>query len=170
MSYFFISIVTIWANPKISTHVNAKKIGLNDVLSVTYSATEIGSIVDQEVPQFKDFIQVGISQSSNSDGEYAITVHLRPTRTGTYTIPGIVIYTSDGKSLTSNPVSVQVVKGSTDPSANGSVKAPSLSRDPVDIFQQMGRSAHTDAIAFPTGAGKDLPGQCQSFENMTAKN
>lgn len=124
-----------WAAPRVTTSVNSQTIGLDEVLTVTYQATDLSTVVDQELPEIRDFIQVGISQSSSSNGEYSITIHLQATKTGKFTIPGIKLYLKSGQSLKSESVQVEVVQ-----SKGNSAKRQQRGSgrgSPMDVFDQM---------------------------------
>ncbi len=126
--------LSVWSAPQITTTVNATRIGLNEVLAVTYKATDLAKVVDQELPKYSDFIQIGISQSSNSNGDYSITVQLRPTKTGKFVIPGIKLFLKNGSSITANAVAVDVVQGKGNAASNNN-RQRGLS--PQDMFDQM---------------------------------
>jgi len=124
----------VWSAPQITTSVNATKIGMNEVLAVTYKATDLSKVVDQELPKYSDFVQIGISQSSSSNGDYAITVQLRPTKTGKFVIPGIKLFLKNGSSITAQSIVVNVVQGKGNAVSNNNQQR---GLSPQDMFDQM---------------------------------
>lgn len=98
------------ADPKISTSLNANQIGLDEILTVTYTATNAYDLVEHDLPRYQNFLQVGVSQSMENNETYTYTVMLQPQKVGTFQIPGLTIITSSGQKITSRPVTVKVVE------------------------------------------------------------
>lgn len=135
LSILLIWSLGVWSAPQITTSVNTTRIGLNEVLAVTYKATDLSKVIDQELPIYSDFVQIGISQSSSSNGDYSITVQLRPTRTGKFVIPGIKLYLKNGSSVTANSIAVDVIQGKGNSVRQNNNQQRGLS--PQDLFDQM---------------------------------
>lgn len=99
----------LYGQPEISTKVSSKKIALDEILSVTYSCKDRDNRIEYRIPDYDDFVQVGMSQSMESNGTQSITVLLKPTRTGTFSIPGIGVVIAPGKVYYSKSVTVEVI-------------------------------------------------------------
>jgi len=88
-------------------------------VSFTYSGSDMNSIGNFQPPNFKDFLVLsGPNQSSSMQiingavsGSRAFTYYLQPRSAGKYTIP-VASISVKGKNLSSNPLTIEVVKGS----------------------------------------------------------
>src|SRR5690242_5410819 len=107
------------AQVKFSVVCPQKKIGKNDLLHIKFKVENAGSVDNITPPAFKNFTIVsGPNQErsqSNINGKIsgyvALGYTLAPTSTGKFTI-GPATAIADGKNFTTNPVTIQVVKGS----------------------------------------------------------
>lgn len=99
-----------WAQIKISTHVNAQKIGVEDILIVSYKFKIPRGGIEEQIPSFKGF-RVVYSNKAIFNDDYEITFHLQPIAPGQYTIPEFVVYDRGGELSQSQPIKVKVVSG-----------------------------------------------------------
>lgn len=107
------------AQAKFNVVCPQKKIGKDDVLQVTFKVENAGNVENIIPPAFKNFTIVsGPNQESSQSningkvsGYVALGYTLAPTSTGKFTI-GSAAAIADGQHLTTNPVTIEVVKGS----------------------------------------------------------
>ena len=107
------------AQVKFSVVCPQKKIGKDDVLQIKFKVENAGNVESINPPAFKNFTIVsGPNQESSQSningkisGYVAMGYTLAPTATGKFTI-GSASATADGQQLTTNPVTIEVVKGS----------------------------------------------------------
>lgn len=117
-----------------SASVDNEKVGVNDQFQVsfTFSAGNLNSINSFKPPSFEHFMVLSGPNQSTSvqiiNGAVSSTktfsYYIQPKETGKFTI-GSASITFDGKSYTTNPLNIEVVKGSTNPQNNSSVPQPS---------------------------------------------
>lgn len=112
------------ADPKISTTLNAKQIGLNEILTVTYTVTNAYELVDHHLPRYTHFLQVGVSQSMENNETYTYSVMLQPQKIGTFQIPGLTVLTASGEKFTAKPVTITVVEAKGRTAQNRSAQSP----------------------------------------------
>ncbi|MGN6247714.1 MAG: BatD family protein [Ginsengibacter sp.] len=122
-SILFISIVfyaqTTIAQVKFSVECPNKKIGKDDLLQIKFKVENAESVDNINPPDFKNFTVVSgpnqESSTSNINGkvsQYVVLGYsLQPDATGTFTI-GPATAEADGQKLTTNPITITVVKGS----------------------------------------------------------
>lgn len=111
------------AQVKFSVDCPQKKIGKNDLLHIKFKVENAGSVDNITPPDFNNFTVVsGPNQErsqSNINGKIsgyvALGYTLAPASTGKFTI-GPATAVADGQKLTTNPVTIEVVKGSVAPS------------------------------------------------------
>lgn len=125
ISFLFIFLAAIffvensYGQIKFSVVCPNKKIGKNDVLQIQFKLENANSVDNITPPSFKNFtIQSGPNQESSQSNingrtsQYvSIGFTLSPNSTGTFTI-GPATATADGKDFKTNPIKIQVVKGS----------------------------------------------------------
>ena len=107
------------AQVKFSVDCPQKKIGKNDLLHINFKVENASNVANITPPAFKNFTVVsGPNQErsqSNINGKVSGYVSLgytlAPTATGKFTI-GPATANADGQNFTTNPVTIQVVKGS----------------------------------------------------------
>jgi hypothetical protein len=108
-----------------SASVDRSTVGLGEhvVLTVTASGEDIGSIPTPELPSMQDFTVTNRSSSQSTSiqfingkmtrqGSISFVYYLSPVREGNSTI-GACKVTCDGKTYETQPIAVQVTKGST---------------------------------------------------------
>ena len=133
ISLLFILLAVLSFGQNFQTQVSSTQIAEGDRLKVSYALD--GSGQNFRAPKFNGFQTIsGPNQSSSMSwvngkmsSKISYSFILVALKQGTYTIPGAKI-TVDGKELTSNNVSVKVVKGSppqTSTNSNSNTKAPS---------------------------------------------
>lgn len=106
-----ISTFSLLAQIKIETQVNAKKIGTEDVLVLTYAFSAPRGGVEESLPNFSGFRVVQHNKAIfNSSYEY--TFHLKPIAPGKFTISELTLYDANGQVSKSKPLQIEVVKGS----------------------------------------------------------
>lgn len=119
-----------FAQVKFSVVCPNKTIGKNDLLQIRFKVENASNVENIIPPDFKDFNIVSgpnqESSTSNINGKVsqyiAIGFSLQPKSVGTLTIgPAKAIV--DGKNYESNPVTIQVTKGSKLPQNNNSARA-----------------------------------------------
>ncbi len=111
----------------VESYVDKTKIGLQDQLKFTieFSGEKAGEIATPDIPKIDNFRNLGASSSSSSS--YSIvngkmtskirksfTYTLQPKRKGNFIIPPITLKTK-GKTFTTQPISIKVLEGTTEP-------------------------------------------------------
>jgi len=134
--------------------VDKTRLGLNDhlVLTVSVSGSDIGGIPEPILPELKDFQLVGTNRSSSSqftlvNGKMASSktidylYTLRPKKTGPLTI-GSASLDFKGTSYRTEPVQIEVVKGS----VSGSGKSSSQTQAPAPSAPAVPEELTTDDL------------------------
>ena len=125
VSFLFIFLAAVffaelsYGQVKFSVSCPNKKIGKNDVLQIQFKVTNANSVDNITPPSFNNFtIESGPNQESsqsNINGKIsqyvAIGFTLSPNSTGKFTI-GPATATADGKDFKTDPITIEVVKGS----------------------------------------------------------
>jgi len=104
---------------KFSTVTSSKEIGKSDFVQIEFVVENAQQIEEITPPSFHDFQVVkgpiqssGMSIVNGAMSQYkALSFVLQPTKTGRFTLPGATA-NIDGKQMTSNAVSINVVAGS----------------------------------------------------------
>ncbi len=116
-------ICTIAQEIVFSAQVNTQKLGLKDQLQVTYTLSNAPGATNFQAPSFSGFSIVGGPYQSNSSSisiingqtrqvsSVSLSYVLEPIKTGSFTIPPARVEVN-GKTVSSNTVTVQVVNGS----------------------------------------------------------
>jgi hypothetical protein len=133
---FFIIIICgqIFAETRVTSFVEKRKIGIQDILKLTIEITDETSkqISQPELPNIPNFSLIGTSSSHSSSMQViggkmtsnvtvSYTYQLRPQKTGSFFIPPIRV-TIRSKHHVTEAISIEVVEGSTEslpPSASG---------------------------------------------------
>jgi hypothetical protein len=124
---------------KFTTVISSKEIGRGDYVQVEFIVENAKQIEHLAPPAFPDFhIVEGPMQSSgmtivngNMSQYKGISFILQPNKTGSFTIPGATAQV-DGKSMRSNPVTIEVSTNSTGNSANiNPMQMPAMPADPM---------------------------------------
>lgn len=115
---WMLTLLSFGQEVSFTTSVSAKKVGVEDVFEVTYSANKPGSFV---APKFSNFKQVGrVSEREErnvnlSTGKiiqkYSYSIALQPKKTGTFEVEGAKFKVGKA-TYESRPVEVEVVKES----------------------------------------------------------
>ncbi len=121
--FLFILNVPIYTQ-EFTANVNSSKIGLNEQLEISFvfTGSDINSISQFEPPSFGDFIVLsGPNQSTRMEiingaisAERSFSFYLQPKRIGKFTI-GSASIKYKGQTLKSNPITVEVIQGSSAP-------------------------------------------------------
>ena len=111
----------------VESYVDKTKIGLQDQLKFTieFSGEKAGEIATPDIPEIDNFRNMGVSSSSSSsysiiNGKMTSKIRksfnytLQPNRTGNFIIPPITLKAKD-KTFTTQPISIKVVDGTTEP-------------------------------------------------------
>ena len=111
----------------VESYVDKTKIGLQDQLKYTieFSGEKAGEIATPDIPDINNFKNLGVSSSSSSsysivNGKMFSKIRksfiyiLQPNRTGNIIIPPITLKVK-GKTFTTQPISIKVVAGTTEP-------------------------------------------------------
>jgi hypothetical protein len=116
-----------------SASVNNQKVGLNDQFQVsfTFSGNNINNIGSFKPPSFNNFMVLSGPNESTSvqiinsavSATKTYSFYIRAKDVGKHTI-GSASITYNGKSYTTNPLSIDVVKGSTQPQNNSTAQQP----------------------------------------------
>jgi hypothetical protein len=136
LRYLFFLLVSAQAVPlcaqvKFSTVTSSNEIGRSDYVQVQFVISNAKQIEQFSPPTFPDFQTVeGPSQSSgmsNINGNISqyqsVSYVLQPTKMGKFTITGATA-TVDGKSMHSNPVTINVIAGSSTNSSHNNAVQP----------------------------------------------
>ena len=108
----------------LTASLNSTKVGLNDQfqLTFTFEGKEINSVRNFSPPSLSNFyVLSGPNQSTsvqiingNVSGSLSYSYYLRPKKTGKFTI-GVASVSYQGDTYRSNPLKLEVLKGSTQP-------------------------------------------------------
>ena len=145
ISFFcFISATMLYAQEVVFTTVPAaRKVGIQDPFEVQYVLRNVRNVETFSLPQMRDLqVLSGPSQRtqySEINGQRSVTLVLtyvfRPRKTGAVTIPGGIAI-SDGRTIKSNNVTIDVIPGSVmERQARGRQQDPFGDEDPfADLF------------------------------------
>lgn len=121
ISFFcFISATVLYAQEVVFTTIPAaRKVGIQDPFEVQYVLRNVRNVESFSLPQMRELqVLSGPSQRTQYteiNGQRSVTLVLtyvfRPRKTGTITIPGGIAI-SDGKTIKSNNVAIEVIQGS----------------------------------------------------------
>jgi len=111
----------------VESYVDKTKIGMQDQLKYTieFSGENAGEIATPDIPKINNLKNLGVSSSSSSsysivNGKMTSKIRksfiytLQPNRTGNIIIPPITLKVK-GKTFTTQPISIKVVAGTTEP-------------------------------------------------------
>lgn len=105
-----IGITPIYASPQFTTAISNSKVGVNDLVQVSYTITGLTRIDNVSVPSIENFDIVNQQQNTiNDQTQFILT--LKPYKTGTFIIPGAILK-SGKNTYRSNNVKLTVVNGS----------------------------------------------------------
>ncbi|HEX7321228.1 MAG TPA: BatD family protein [bacterium] len=120
-----LQVFAVAAELNFSASVDRSTVGLGEqvVLTVTVCGENIGNIPTPELPSTQDFTVTNRSSSQSTSiqfingkmtqqGSISFVYYLSPVKEGNFTI-GVCKLTYDGKTYETQPVAVQVIKGST---------------------------------------------------------
>ena len=134
---------------EVDSYVDRTKIGISDLVKYTIeiSGEKAGNIATPELPEIKNFENLGSSTSSSSS--YSIvngkmtssisksfTYTLRPQKIGNYLIPPITIKIKK-KSFTTEPIHIKVSEGSTQPAPPTSSSFTKQSNSTSDLSDNL---------------------------------
>ncbi len=146
--------------------INAEKIGLDDTLIYTLTFKNITNPVQPDLSQWEDFKTLQTSRSTEfqfingaSRSSTSFSYYLMPVRTGKLTLPS-VHYSHEGRDYQTQPLTVEVLKGSLTPRQDPQTSQPSASVDdffaaPFRNNQPQTVDARLQAVISKTGCFKD---------------
>jgi BatD DUF11 like domain len=138
-----LAIFPALAQVKFTTVASSNTIGRNEYVEIEFVVENAQQIDQLAQPAFNNFHLVkgpiqtsGMSVINGAVSQYkAISFVLQPTRTGTFIVPGATA-SIDGKSMHSNPVTIQVIAGSTGSSQLQLAPQPVWPGEPMDIDRE----------------------------------
>jgi len=127
LTLFLLLLINLSAQLEVQSYVDKTKIGLQDYLKLTVeiSGEDADQVNQPDLNKLEFFDNFGSSSSSSSSIQIingkmessitkSYTYTLRPKKTGKFMIPPITIKYKK-KSFTTNPITINVIKGSTEP-------------------------------------------------------